>query len=280
VVGSFPGPILHHCGLARVKHGEPIRIPHLSLSIVGGIQPDKLTATLLTGDDDGMAARFLYCWPEPVLPKRPRCNVDDRAALNAFRKLMNLRMAEDEDGNLSPITVRLSDDAANLLHEFRLSNHPEGQAAGGLYAGHIGKLPGLVARLALAIAYFRWSVEGGPEPESIGTESVGYAAHLVDDYFNPMSRRAFGDAALPEADRHAAIIARRIVRERLIEINPSVIRRNWKLPGLREARKIEAALRVLEEANSIRLAPSRVGNTIGRQSSNYEVNPKLLEVTL
>jgi len=108
---------------------------------------------------------------------------------------MNLRMAEDEDGNLSPITVRLSDDAANLLHEFRLSNHPEGQAAGGLYAGHIGKLPGLVARLALAIAYFRWSVEGGPEPESIGTESVGYAAHLVDDYFNPMSSG-------PSATRH------------------------------------------------------------------------------
>jgi len=264
----------------RVKHGEPIRIPNLSLSIVGGIQPDKLTATLLTGDDDGMAARFLYCWPEPVRPTRPNCVVNDDAALRAFRALMNLRMGEDEDGNFFPVTVRFADDAAALLQEFRESNHPEGQAAAGLYAGHVGKLPGLVARLSLVLTYLRWAVEGGAEPDSISKGTVGYAAHLVDAYFKPMSRRAFGDAALPEVDRHAASIARYIVRKKLTDINASTIRRNWKLPGLREARKVEAALKVLEETNSIRPTPSRAGTTPGRRTSDYEVNPQLLEATL
>ena len=60
----------------RVKHPEPIRIPHLSVCVVGGIQPDKLNSLLLTGDDDGLPARFLLTWPESLPPKRPAATID------------------------------------------------------------------------------------------------------------------------------------------------------------------------------------------------------------
>jgi hypothetical protein len=266
----------------RVKHSEPIVIPRLSLGVAGGIQPDKLTSTLLAGDDDGMAARFLYCWPEPVLPKRPTPTPVDERPLSALRRLQNLRMGTDDGDSdkLIPITVRLSEGAADLLQKFRESNHTEAQTASGLYAGHVGKFPGLVVRLALVLEFLKWSVEGGAEPGDIGVEAVGYAAHLVDDYFKSMAIRAFGDAALPEADRHAATIAKHIVKEQCIAINASDIRRHWKLAGLREADKVSAALKILEEAHCVRKNPTRHGTTTGRQKSDYVVSPKLLAARL
>ncbi len=49
----------------RQKDPEPILIPQLSVGVLGGVQPDKLS--LITGGaDDGFAARFLWSWPEPV----------------------------------------------------------------------------------------------------------------------------------------------------------------------------------------------------------------------
>ena len=54
----------------RVKDGgKPLRIPFALLAIVGGAQPDRLEE-VLRGADDGLAARFLYVWPEPVPPSR------------------------------------------------------------------------------------------------------------------------------------------------------------------------------------------------------------------
>lgn len=45
----------------RVRDGDDdMSVPNLTWSIVGGIQPDRLASALLHGDDDGLAARFLY----------------------------------------------------------------------------------------------------------------------------------------------------------------------------------------------------------------------------
>ena len=49
----------------RVKHrGQPLRIPRTSVGIFGGMQPDRLREAL-AGADDGLAARFVYIWPDP-----------------------------------------------------------------------------------------------------------------------------------------------------------------------------------------------------------------------
>lgn len=49
----------------RKKLGRPVVIPRLSVSALGGTQPDVL-AQLLDGEEDGFAARFVYCFPDPV----------------------------------------------------------------------------------------------------------------------------------------------------------------------------------------------------------------------
>ncbi len=113
------------------------------------------------------------------------------------------------------MSVRLSGEAADLFQEWRLANHHDDVDAFGMYASHIGKLPGLTLRLALVLEYLKWSETGGPEPETIGTEATGYAAHLIDEYFKPMALRVYGHAALPAAEHHAAGIARRIIKNTL-----------------------------------------------------------------
>ena len=261
----------------RVKHDEPIQIPHLSVSILGGIQPDRLRALLTTGDDDGLSSRFLFLWPHSVPPQPPSGIVDNRGALGAFNRLHGLRMSEDDNGNPAPLAIRLSDEAARVFQAWRLENYTRESDATGLYASHVGKLPGLLLRIALIIEYLRWSAVGGPEPEKIGTEATGYAAHLIDEYFKPMAVRVYGDAALPEDEAHAIAIARRIRKERHRTINVRQIRRTWCLPGLKAPEKVMAAIRVLEEGGWTRPAPSRQGQTPGRQSSDYEVNPRILE---
>ena len=49
----------------RQKHPEPIVIPRLAVAAYGGTQPDKL-ALLMRDADDGLLARVLWAWPEPI----------------------------------------------------------------------------------------------------------------------------------------------------------------------------------------------------------------------
>ena len=51
--------------IERVKHPEPIIIPRLAVAAYGGTQPDKL-ALLMREADDGLLARVLWTWPEPI----------------------------------------------------------------------------------------------------------------------------------------------------------------------------------------------------------------------
>ena len=80
----------------RMKDPEPIVVPSLTLSIMGGIQPDRLATLVLSGDDDGLAARFLYLWPERTPPKRP----DNPVPSGAKAKLIKLCRSGREEGRV------------------------------------------------------------------------------------------------------------------------------------------------------------------------------------
>ncbi len=92
-----------------------------------------------------------------------------------------------------------------------------------------------------------------------------------------MALRVYGDAALPEAEHHAARIARRIIKNRPTVVNARKIRREWRIPGLLISTKIADALDVLIDADILRPAPSRQGDAPGRNRSDFEVNPRLWE---
>ena len=68
-------------------------------------------------------------------------------------------------------------------------------------------------------------------PSRITIQAVHAAAALIEDYFKPMAERVFGDAALPEADRLAATLARWILKERPKVVNARDLRRKARLPA-------------------------------------------------
>src|SRR5215217_4690386 len=86
----------------RMKSPEPLHIRHLSVGVLGGVQPDKLPA-IISGPDDGLAARFLWSWPD-VLPgfSLSRELSNDALAQAAFAKLADLAMSTDEYGHPEP----------------------------------------------------------------------------------------------------------------------------------------------------------------------------------
>ena len=262
----------------RVKHGnKPVHVPYLSVGVMGGIQPDKIDSALFRGDDDGLASRFLMAWPEPQLPTRPTGAFDLGFAETAFRKINDLQMIHDEFGNCKPAYVRMSDKAADLFHQWRIQIARRETDVAGLMLSHVGKAPGMTARLSLILQYMRWAIEGGPEPQHIDETSVGAAAHLMGEYFLPMAERVYGDAALPDDQRNAATMAKAIRKRRVSTINSRTVRREWALPRLREASDISKAIAYLTDADVLRPTPSREGGGPGRVKEDFAVNPKFIE---
>jgi hypothetical protein len=261
----------------RVKNaGKPIIIPRLCVGALGGIQPDRLSTLLFSGDDDGLASRLLMTWPNPIPPARPRRFADHDAAARALRRLVGLSPATGEGGEERPVVASLSSDGAALFQEWRTANYSAIQAASGRLAGHLGKMPGLVLRMALVLEFLWWSWDAStPPPVSVSERFVAAAAALANDYFAPMAERAYGDAALPEAERSAATVGRWILKSVPSVVNARDLRREVRLPGLREAKKVESALETLVDAGWLRPAPARNGDGAGRRRADYAVNPRV-----
>ncbi len=109
----------------RVKYrGQPIRIECAALSILGGMQPDKLREAL-AGPDDGLAARLAYVWPDPVPigPLTSERGSEGRGRRDtltkAARRLHGLAMDRNEAGDPVPRLLWLDEDAFALFDELR-----------------------------------------------------------------------------------------------------------------------------------------------------------------
>ena len=139
------------------------------------------------------------------------------------------------------------------------------------------KAPGQALRLALVLELLWWA--GGsdelPEPEAVSAEALGAALTLIEEYFKPMLQRVLGEAALPVVDRHAAILARAIQQRKPTQINIRQVCRKWRLPGMREAEVVKAAVNALEDAGWLIALPAREGATSGRKRQDYAVDPRI-----
>jgi hypothetical protein len=254
----------------RVKNREPVEIPHLSVSVLGSIQPDKL-ANLTAGPDDGLLARFLWCYPDNDCEFRlARIAPDHAAAKRALQKFLGLRMSVDDAGKSQPISVKLSTDAEDELEVFAREMQIRERDAYGVVLSAIGKARGHVLRLATVIEYLWWSGSGDdPEPEVISADAVLTAAALVGDYFLPMAERVFADAAIPKNERKAMAVAKRLRKDGLSRFNARDLRR--EMGGIvRKPADMDLACEALTEAGLIK--PMNVTGP-GRAPKNFEVNP-------
>lgn len=251
----------------------PLSIPFNGVTVLGGIQPEKLRECLLKTADDGLVPRFLWVWPDPIKYQRPR-HVADLSQLEVvYRRLLELTADHDETGKVEPRVLLLADDAADVFEAWTRDNDEAVREAHSLYKGFIGKLRGMVLRLALVVELLAWAAKGGREPDTISYQTLTAVLGFVDDYAKPSALRVFGDAALPEAERNAAALARYILKTNAQRINARDVQRCTSLPTLKVAADVDAATDALIEAGWLRSSPSRQGEGVGKQRKDYSVNP-------
>lgn len=258
---------------------DAIDVPFNAVSLIGGIQPDRLHSLLLAGDDDGLAARPLYAWPDPVPPHRPSCTVDDTKMEAALRCLLRLKFDTPDNKTIRPHVVSLHPEAAEAFERWWKGTQWQAKvAASGKLAGAVGKLEGIVLRLALILEYLTWAWGGGnaPEPATLSFNSVVNAMRLVDDWVRPNLERVFAEASLPQDQKDAATVARWLLKAKPTIVNARDLRRRAGFPGPKKANDLDAALEVLVDARWLtRQCPA---NQTGRHAKDFRINPAIYRV--
>ena len=157
----------------RVKAGGSVHIPRLSISVFGGLQPDRLSSLLLGADDDGLPSRFLWSWPDSLPPSRPTAVASSDFVRRAFTRLAGLNPGQDESGDI-PILMRLSDEAAAEFHDWRLDHYARSRGVSGMVLSAWGKMDGLVLRLAMVLELGAWAttIDGTPETTNVSRQTV------------------------------------------------------------------------------------------------------------
>jgi Protein of unknown function (DUF3987) len=273
----------------RVRyHDAPVRIEHASLAIIGSMVPDRLREALADADD-GLPARFIFVWPEPV-PIAPLC---ERGAIDAAerreileeaaRRLHALKMGTDNHGQPAPIALRLDSNAVALFDEQRQEAMEEARTASGLAAGWYGKNPGRVLRLALVFELLAWAArnDGAPDPTSVSADAVARAGGYID-YAADMFERVTSGLAVTRAQADAAQIARYVLAiakaaptcPRLKPLNERSLYQTRGFAWARNRERRTEALKVMQDAGWLRPAQA---DGHGRPRGDWQVNPRLLE---
>jgi len=253
---------------------EPLTIERLSIGVLGGIQPDRLKSLLFKSDDDGLLARFLPIWPDPVPLRRPGQWVNKPLMKEALDKLLKLDLEQGDAGDFGPKLIRFTADARDLMDAFRSKAREWETKSEGLLLSFVGKLPGMAARLALVLGYLDWAAEHTEHPGEITAGHFGRAVLLVETYLLPMARRAYADAATPKAERAARRLVA-IIREQGWQSFTSRDVLRLDRAGLGGKAELDPALAALIEGECIRVVVETAQPQGGRPKRLFTVNPAL-----
>jgi len=264
----------------RVKfQGPPIWIEHAALAMLGGMVPDKLRETIAEADD-GLAARFIYIWPElvPIAPLTSCSDSDARKRrdklLTAARLLRSLAMGVDEHDIPAPRALQLDPDAFGLFDEQRRDAMTRAREPAGFTAEWHGKNPGRALRLALVFELLAWAARGGTEPAHVSAEAVCRAGEYLD-YAGAMLDRVTAGLVIGQAEADAAHIGRHLLARRAGHINERELYQTAGFRWARDTKRRMPALHRLEHAHWIRRPGA---GSYGRPRGDWDVSPRLMEV--
>lgn len=256
---------------------EPLTIDRLTIGVLGGIQPDPLKRLLFQAGDDGLMARFLPIWPEPAPLRRPQSWPDEPLMESVLTRLLALDLVADVAGGIGPLYVPFTEEARNLMDDFRAAVRGWEADAEGPMLSFVGKLPGLAARLALVLGLLDWAAgDVAEEPHEITVQHFSRATHLVEDYLLPMARRAYADAAAPKPERAARRLLAIIRDQGWTRFTSRDVMRLDR-SGLSTKAELDPALVVLIDGDCIRPIDPPENPQGGRPQRLFVVNPTLHE---
>lgn len=254
----------------RRSRSQPLHVRKFPVSVIGSIQPDRI-AEALSGGDDGMAARFLYAWPD-LAPYR---SLGDRPIADDDGALARLQVVAGLGGTVEhPIYLSLDPEAFALFDDFMRELHRGAREFDRLENGWIGKGRGTIVRLAGVLTLLAWSEqEPGTPPQPIGRDALSGAIELWNGYFWPHARTVFNRAGRTERDRDARKVLRWLRQTRMPAVTRQDIRRDALGQTVDAAEADRVALR-LEDAGVLRLDEVRREGR-GRPVKQWLVNPRL-----
>jgi len=262
--------------------GRPSQyVREVLVSIIGGIQPDKATAVLRGGPDDGLLARLTCIYPNErevweLVDRWPRreahealYEMADRLVAADWSKLFSVDpYAEEND----PPFCRLEAGAQALWNAWYTDLKRTPVREHGLYDSRWGKYEGLAGRLLLIQHCIEVVQERARYSAAVGEQVVARVLALMDEYIKPMDRRVYAQFANPPAAAGGRRIARWLIDEKIAKFTArDVYRHQWsELPKREDA---EPAIEWLAAHRWVREVETS-GRRLGRPSlQQFEVNP-------
>ncbi len=257
----------------RRSRSGPLHLEKFPVSVVGSIQPDRLTEAF-AGSDDGMAARFLFAWPAatPYTSLKERHIPDDDGALAMLQAIARIAGTIE-----TPRVLAFEEEALDLYDTFLGKYlHPEAAAAEGFEEGWLGKGRGTVARLAGLLTLLDWSERANEEaPRTVHKQAVHRAILIWGDYFRAHAQAIFNQSGRSDLDR----VLRRVVKWLRAERSRTVSREDIRRHALSQTVTAEEAgivIEHLEEAGILRAAATDPDKR-GRPAKRWDVNPAVRE---
>jgi hypothetical protein len=248
----------------------PIEIPRAAVTMLGGMQPEKLREFFDDQADDGLGARFLYTWPDPPnrVPLWERRGADDAWASAAIERIWQA-MGTPAKPFVLAIDPRTFDPVDERL--VNLARREEG-----FVAGFVGKGRGTIARLAALLTLLEWSASADPTPPTtVSTSALAGATSLWEEFFLPHARAVFcvgGRSPQELRLRKAALYLR---SNHLSTVRRQTIRVDAFGRTL-DARDADGILRELEHRGIVRPV-HRAATGPGRPPAEWEVNPRIFD---
>ena len=206
--------------LNRVARGAAL-IPNLSISVLGGIQPEPLRRLVGDSVDDGLVQRLI---PVPLHRAGVGIDAPRSGEMEAYDELVAamwaLRPYADEPMRFSPEAQDIRRDLEQRHHDMMSA-----ELISPKMASHFGKYDGIFARLC--VLWHCIGAEGMASPLSvIPASTAALVANFLHTFIVP-NAIAFYVGMLGLADDHETLVdlAAYIVANRLETVNSRVIQR-------------------------------------------------------
>jgi hypothetical protein len=229
---------------------EPLFVSCWGLALLGGIPPSVLAALSTAAElenGDGLDVRMSYLFPSlPPIQLRPDFGdgtAEERLA-QITKVIFDWRVQAAQNQ-----TIVFDDAARDKFETWRFDLLNKARKRSSEIDSWVGKLPGLVGRLAGILAILDGALKN-EIPSQINADQLSRAAKLAD-VLTAHRRKVELERGRPTIERLASEFAGFILNHQIHDIDTFEIRRGGVIPGIRTDRVLRQVLLELQTAGWI-----------------------------